>query len=124
MTREEAIYCLQIAADTVVIPELIESLNLGIDALREVQKIEDMKPLVIDAKTAAELRQMMQEVKDLKSTIETVDSDDVHCRECTYYRSDPLRDDIGFCVARLNINTTKPDGLCNLGAKEERGDER
>lgn len=124
MTREEAIYCLQIAADTVVIPELIESLNLGIDALREVQKIESMKQLVIDAKTAADLRQMMQEVKDLKATIETVEPEIIRCRNCGHYRADPLRDDIGFCIARQNINTTKPEGFCDLGAKEERGDER
>jgi hypothetical protein len=85
--------------------------------MREMQRIEEMKPIVLNAKASAELWQMMQEVKDLKPTIKAVDSDDVHCRECTYYRRDPLRDDIGFCVARRNINTTKPDGFCDLRAR-------
>ena len=103
MTREEAIYCLQIAADTVVIPELIESLNLGIDALREVQKIEDMKPIVLNAKASAELWQMMQEVGMQKATILPVEQPIVHCRDCKHWH-----EDTGWCYHHSHFIT--PDG--------------
>ena len=124
MTYAEAIEYLQPIADSSSLKRYSVALNKAICAMREMQRIEGMKPIVLNAKASAELWQMMQEVKDLKPTIETVEPEIIRCRNCGHYRADPLRDDIGFCIARQNINTTKPDGFCDLGSKEERGDER
>ena len=119
MTYAEAIEYLQPIADSSSLKRYSVALNKAIDAMREMRRIEDMKPLVIDAKVATEVHQMMQECKFFKTRIKTVESDIIPCRICRYYRSDPLRDDIGFCVARQNINTTKPDGFCDLSVKME-----
>ena len=52
-----------------------EALDKAIEALREMQRREDLKPLIIDAKAASEINQLLDEIKHLKPTICTVDEE-------------------------------------------------
>ena len=61
MTYAEAIEYLQPIADSSSLKHYRVALNKAIDALREMQRIEEMKPIVLNAKASAELWQMMQE---------------------------------------------------------------
>jgi len=47
----------------------LEACNKALEALRIVQEIEEMKPLMIDAKASADINQMLQEFRHLKPTI-------------------------------------------------------
>lgn len=47
----------------------LEACSKALEALRLMQEIEEMKPLVIEAKQTTELHQMMQEIKKQKPTI-------------------------------------------------------
>ena len=52
-----------------------EALDKAIEALREMQRREDLKPLIIDAKAASEINQLLDEIKHLKPTICTDEAD-------------------------------------------------
>lgn len=47
----------------------LEACSKALEALRLMQEIEEMKPLVVQAKETAELDQMMREIKNHKPTI-------------------------------------------------------
>lgn len=52
-----------------------EALDKAIEALRKMQRLEDLKPLIIDAKAALEVNQLLDEIKHLKPTICTADEE-------------------------------------------------
>ena len=92
MTYAEAIEYLQPIADSSHLKRYSVALNKAIGAMREMQRIEDMKPLVLDAKFSAELRQMMQEFGRQKPTILPAEQPIVHCRDCKHWH-----EDTGWC---------------------------
>ena len=63
----------------------LESCEKALEALRLMQEIEEMKPLVVQAKETAELDQMMREIKNHKPTIFISEPEIVRCKDCKHW---------------------------------------
>jgi hypothetical protein len=101
MTYAEAIEYLQPIADSSSLKRYSVALSKAIHAMQEMQKIEDMKPLVLNAKTAEEMRQMLQEVGKLKPTIFPAEPTILHCWECGHWN-----EEIGWCKIHSHFITS------------------
>lgn len=96
----------------------LEACNKALEALHFMQGLEEMKPLVIDAKASADLNQMLQEIKHRMPTICTVEPEIVRCKDCKHFTEGMA---IGMCK-RINDKPILPvpyNHFCSYGERRE-----
>ena len=96
----------------------LESCEKALEALRLMQEIEEMKPLVVQAKETAELDQMMREIKNHKPTIFISEPEIVLCQDC-YKRYDENLCPMCMQSEGELSEYTFDDGYCDRGERRD-----